>query len=50
MNKSITLDQMVASYEQLFRNHSKLYSENIAVIFRHLVEMQDRLANRLKPE
>jgi glycosyltransferase involved in cell wall biosynthesis len=46
MNKSITREQVIASYEQLFRNHSKLYSENIAVIFSHLVEMQDRLANR----
>jgi glycosyltransferase involved in cell wall biosynthesis len=50
MNKSITLDQMVASYEQLFRNHSKLYSENIAIIFRQLVELQDRLATRLKSQ
>ena len=43
MNKSITPEQMVYLYAQLFKNHSALYSENISIIFQHIVDLREQV-------
>jgi glycosyltransferase involved in cell wall biosynthesis len=39
MNKSVTNEQLVYLYTQLFRNHAALYSEHISVVFRRIVDL-----------
>jgi glycosyltransferase involved in cell wall biosynthesis len=43
MNKSITGDEMVYLYTQLYKNHAELYSENISIVFRHIVDLRERV-------
>ncbi len=45
MNKSISREQLVYLYTQLFKNHAALYSENISVVFRHLIDLREEQAN-----
>lgn len=41
MNKSITREQLVYSYTQLFKNHPALYAENISILFQRLLELKE---------
>jgi glycosyltransferase involved in cell wall biosynthesis len=41
MSKSITREQLVYLYTQLFKNHPKLYGENISILFHHIVELRE---------
>ena len=43
MNKSITREQEVYLYTQLYKNHAALYSENIAVVFRRIVDLREQV-------
>lgn len=39
-NHALSEDDMVACYARLFRNHARLYSENIEAVFRELVVLR----------
>jgi GT2 family glycosyltransferase len=41
-NNSINLERIVQCYSQLFKNHPKLYSENIEIIFEHIIQLRVR--------
>lgn len=43
MSKSITREQRIQMVTQLFENHSKLYSENISVVFRRIFDLNDQV-------
>ena len=43
MNKSITREQLVYLYSQLFKNHAPLYSENISIVFSEIVDLREQV-------
>jgi hypothetical protein len=43
MNKCITQEQLVYLYAQLYKNHAALYSENISVVFRQIVDLREQV-------
>ncbi|MBL1173946.1 glycosyltransferase family 2 protein [Pantanalinema sp. GBBB05] len=40
-SERLTRDYLVKSYEQIYRNHSKLYSEHISALFQHIIDLRD---------
>ena len=43
MNRSISREQHVYLYTQLFKNHPALYAENISILFRHIIELREEV-------
>lgn len=42
-NESITLEQMTFLYAQLFKNHPKLYSDNIGVLVQYIIRLNNQI-------
>lgn len=42
-DKSMKREHLIHSYSQLFINHPQLYSDNIEIIFEHLVDLQAKV-------
>jgi glycosyltransferase involved in cell wall biosynthesis len=43
MKESLSPERLVHSYEQLFKNHTKLYTENIGVVFQYILRLHSQI-------